>query len=394
MQTFTDPAKKENYFLSQPHQPFFLSAIVWAMVSMLIFGIAYKLQLKGSVFLSVDSTMFHMYSLIFIVMTEVFIGFLYTTFPKFCQTEVVSKAYYLLTFGLFQVGSLLFMMGSFVSIKVVILAMMILFLGLATFLYRLLAIYRASTSSMKQDQLWILIALAIGFISSILSIVQLYLEVDLYAYKIAFILYVTFLTFSVAQRMVPFFSHSQAEKPPYLLALVFGLLVAKVLANITDYIYIATFVDLILSVLLFREFLRWKLNFKMAPAILKILHVALFWLPIGLFLGAVVDMVGFFTEMSFVFAQTHLIALGFIITMLIGFGTRVTLGHSGQPPHADRTTLWIFYMTQALVIARLLFSLGFDAGLFWLFDLSLLLWLMLFGFWMWKFSPILVRGKK
>ncbi|MCX6073897.1 MAG: NnrS family protein [Campylobacterales bacterium] len=35
------------------------------------------------------------------------------------------------------------------------------------------------------------------------------------------------------------------------------------------------------------------------------------------------------------FLGTHLLVLGFLTTILIGFGTRVTLGHSGQPPHAN-----------------------------------------------------------
>ncbi|MDH5465780.1 MAG: NnrS family protein, partial [Thiovulaceae bacterium] len=146
---------------------------------------------------------------------------------------------------------------------------------------------------------------------------------------------------------------------------------------------------------LLKEFWRWKLNTTQAPAILKILHVALFWLPLGLLLGAVTSILTLFTQQSFLFSQTHLIALGFIVTMLIGFGTRVTLGHSGQPPHADQTTLKIFYLTQLLVFVRFALSLsfGFDSVLLWLFDLSAFLWLLLFIFWVWKFGPVLVKAK-
>ncbi len=80
--------------------------------------------------------------------------------------------------------------------------------------------------------------------------------------------------------------------------------------------------------------------------------------------------------------------------MVIGFGTRVTLGHSGQPPHADSTALKIFYLTQIVVVARFALSLGFDSGLFWLFDVTLALWSTLFIFWSLKFAPTLIFGAK
>lgn len=81
---------KENYFLSQPHQPFFLLGIINAIVMMLLFALNYK----GLLSLHVDSLTFHSYSLIFLVFTNFFTGFLFTTFPHFNQTQVIEKKYY------------------------------------------------------------------------------------------------------------------------------------------------------------------------------------------------------------------------------------------------------------------------------------------------------------
>ncbi len=91
----------------------------------------------------------------------------------------------------------------------------------------------------------------------------------------------------------------------------------------------------------------------------------------------------------------HLITIGFMTTMLIGFGTRVILGHSGQAPHADQIAVMLFWLTEVVALVRFLYSLGMGLGLnlSWLFDLSATLWIILFIGWGTKFGPTLFRGK-
>jgi len=119
-------------------------------------------------------------------------------------------------------------------------------------------------------------------------------------------------------------------------------------------------------------------------------------MPAALLFGAIFQLGEIFLNTSFVFVDRHLLALGFLTTIIIGFGTRVTLGHSGQPPQADAITLKLFYLTQIVIGARLLYSIvfGFDLPMLWMFDVSLSLWLLLFIFWGWKFGPVLMFGKK
>jgi len=52
---------KKNYFLSQPHQPFFLLGIINAIFMMLIFALSYK----GILSLTIDVKTFHVFSLVF-----------------------------------------------------------------------------------------------------------------------------------------------------------------------------------------------------------------------------------------------------------------------------------------------------------------------------------------
>ncbi|NOQ31050.1 MAG: NnrS family protein [Helicobacteraceae bacterium] len=396
MQNFQTKAKKENYFLSQVHQPFFLFGVIWAIALMIVFGVAYKLLFKGSAILTVTPIDFHSYSMIYILFTQLFIGFLYTTFPRFCQSEVIEKSYYLKTFALLNIGGLLYVGGAFVSSELLVVGMLFLLAGISMFWYKLFSIYNNSNSPQMYDQKWILIALSAGVLLNFMAILEIFLDLPHFATSVAFTLYLTLLTLSVAQRMVPFFSHSFAEKNEEFLPLVFKLLVLKVVGTVLAMSYFSIAVDATLAFIIFKEFKRWDLNYKQAPEILKILHVALWWLPIAFGVGAVVGLVELLSGSSFVYAQTHLVALGFITTMLIGFGTRVTLGHSGQPPHASSFILKVFYLTQVVVIARFIFSIGVSINhkLFFLFDISLALWLVMFILWAWKFTPVLYSGKK
>jgi uncharacterized protein involved in response to NO len=399
MQKFSTDAPnsvpKENYFLSQPHQPFFLAGIIWAVLLMLVFMFSYKLLLKGESHTFLTPSDFHAYSLIYIVFTHFFIGFLYTTFSRFCQSEPVKKPYYLRTFFLYQAATAMIVLGFFLSQTLMLWGMGLLLLGQMVFLYMIQRIFTSALAPIKDDPFWILLSLYIGTATHTFFILATLFGWQHLALPFAFNLYLVFMTFSVAQRMVPFFSHSSVPKHPRFVLLVFVGLLLKSFASIWGAPLFEAGISLLLGVYIFFEVLRWKLSFSQAPNILKILHLALYWMPIALIGGALVQFGEYFMQVSFLFAGTHLLALGFLTTIIIGFGTRVTLGHSGQPPHADKITLQIFYLTQLVVAARLLYSLvyGFDLGASWLFDLSLSLWLLLFIFWGWKFAPVLIHGK-
>lgn len=389
-------APQENYFLSQPHQPFFLAGIAWALVSMLLFMVSYKMFIKGDLHSFMAPAMFHAYSLIFIVFTQFFIGFLYTTFSRFCQTDPVKKPYYIRTFFLYQLGSLMVVLGFFTSQMLMLSGMAVLFVAQAVFLYMIQRIFTSAQAEIKDDPFWILTSLYIGTAAHGVWILEIILNLDIFALPFAFNLYLVFMTFTVAQRMVPFFSHSMMPKRPKFVAIVFLSFISKSLASIFALPIAEAAISLVLGIYVLTEIINWKLSFKQAPNILKILHVALYWMPVALIIGALFQLAEVFMNTGFMFVDRHLLALGFLTTIIIGFGTRVTLGHSGQPPHADSLTLKLFYLTQIVVGLRFLYSIvfGLDLGMSWIFDLSATLWLLLFLFWGWKFGPVLIFGKR
>jgi uncharacterized protein involved in response to NO len=103
-----------------------------------------------------------------------------------------------------------------------------------------------------------------------------------------------------------------------------------------------------------------------------------------------------FYNVYFLFLGIHTLILGFVLTVLIGFGTRVTLGHSGNAMLIDRWTIALFYWTQILVLSRLITSIATAFGwdfILW-FDIAVVVWLVLFIIWASKFFAVLIFGKK
>ncbi len=385
------PDKPQNYFLSQVHQPFFISGILFALIVMVMFMLGYK----GILPLQIDPTIFHSYSLIYIVFTQFFTGFIFTTFPRFCQADVIEKTYYVRTWLVHQLGSVLVLLGAVLTLKLLYLGVAVLLISNIAIVYKLKEIYAKTPEAMRHDPRWILTGFIMGLLAHFLFILAL-AGVDESAVMIAMNLYLVFVTFAVGQRMVPFFSHSFEEKNERFVPIVFAGLLLKVIAVNFQLGILEVVIDAVLGIYILLEVRRWKLAWKGSPVILQILHVSLYWLIAALIFGAVARLMEEAGSFNFMQVDTHMLALGFVTTMLVGFGTRVTLGHSGQPPHADSTTLKIFYLLQAVVLGRVLFSLfiGFGANTFWMFDLSITLWLLLFLVWGWRFGPVLVLGKK
>lgn len=401
MVTFsTSPTgKKQNYFLSQPHQPFFVFGLVWAIVSMSLFTLSHK----GILSLCMNENEFHLYSLAFLVFAQFFNGFLFTTFPRFCTAMTIPKEVYTRIVWLYQIGAVLFFIGALFSKWIVLAAMASSVFAHTMAIFTLVWIYKIGQSPLKQDPYWILVAHFIAFAAHVVWTIaytlSLFWEFQSYFSLIVPIIvnfFFVFLTFAVAQRMIPFFSHSQVPKSPFFIEIIFGAFIVKTALALLDWTIAEAVVGILIALYLGREFLRWKLHPFHSPAIVWILHLALFWLPLGLLIGSLMQMAEQFYRTSFLFAEIHLLVLGFLTTVLIGFGTRVTLGHSGQTPHADRIAIFLFWWTQIIVLLRL--ALSVDSGLSgehgWLFDSAAFGWIALFMLWGGRYGKTLIFGKE
>lgn len=392
---FNSKIKTDNYFLSQPHQPFFILGIVNAIIFMSLFALSYR----NLVNIAMQTSLLHAYSLIFLVFTNFFIGFLFTTFPRFNQSETIPKEYYLKIFYTNALGTMLFLAGVLYIPFLVLAAMGILLLSQIFVVLKLYTIYKKGMAVEKGDSFWILVAQIFGifghtlFILSVLGVLENNVSIYLSFYS-----YLIFLTFVVAQRMIPFFSHSLVAKNRKLAKIVFILLFLKIIFLLSDRIYSIKIFEIVLDIFIgvftLKEFLRWKLLSLNAPAILWVLHLGLFWFPASFLLSAFSSVLAQIFDIDFYFLSIHLIALGFLTTIFIGFATRVVLGHSGQAPHADNFARNIFLFIQFILLLRAIFSInvGFGWGMNFIFDISVSAWLVLFVLWGYRYGKILMMG--
>ncbi|WP_281951759.1 NnrS family protein [Nitrosophilus kaiyonis] len=393
MQFSTEKLSKRDYFFSQPHQPFFTLGIINAIISMLLFIPAYK-----GIF-GIDAKFFHSYSMIFLVFTNFFLGFLYTTFPRFSGTFPIHPRKYLMVFLFNLLATVSFFVSIWLNLAFFA-AAIFMAISFALTLKEFYSIYKVCTLP-KNDQYWLIVAIGVGAISNIfflLSYIPCSCKSNIIydtAINFGIYLYLIFLAFVVAFRMVPFFSHVMNwEKNRYLHIEIFTLfLLHSFLYNL--YPKALFLIDLIAAILIANELKKIKLPFPNKEPLLWILHISIFWLPAALFIGSLIE---FFEKFYGIYSfqlPIHLLALGFLTTILIGFGTRVTLGHSGNMLIVDRVTVYIFYFTQIVILGRVIFSImAYFGKISPFFDISATLWIVLFVWWMLKYFKVLAFGEK
>ncbi len=383
-----------KYFLSQPHQPFFVLAFSNAIISMLLFALFSKSIIAPTILIP----NYHAYSLIYLMFTPAFLAFLFTTFPRFSATPPIEKIVYMTIVIPFAIGSLLLTIGSLTLSSISTMGIIVTLIGHLLSINILRKIYKNSIVKEKHDMFWILISMAMGGASHLLFTIGYLFESDSiinFAIQIAIYLYLFMVTFSVAQRMVPFFSNATGEKDLNLIKVIATLLGLHVILE-TIVPHLSFIVDFLLVYIIGNELLNWELPFPNKNPLLWILHLALFWIPTAFLFSGVSNLIAIFSGANFLFLDIHVLILGFILTMLIGFGTRVTLGHSNSQLVADEWTKILFYWTQVVVISRIVTSLIFAFHwnfLFW-FDMTITVWIVLFGIWAFKFFGVLIFGKK
>jgi uncharacterized protein involved in response to NO len=388
-------------FTSQPHQPFFINGIVLFIVFLLLLSAKYAniITLVGSLF------KIHAYPMMYIILVQFFLGFLFVVFPKFLTQASVTGRRYMNIFFLYTLGSIVYISSLFLNESITQIAIIILLVANITSLLTLFNIYRKSIVKDKHDTTWILVAFFLGFLSNCLFFISTFdfsfaFALQKFSINLGFYLFIFALIFTISQRMIPFFTTGKVpgykiNKSRYLLEIGFALLGFKVISLSIDYPWISVLADFLLFCFFTYELLKWKLPIFRTTAIMWVLYLALLWIPIGFFIS-LIESISDLSKINFFFGQSplHAIAVGYFVTVLIGFGTRVTLGHSGQIPTADKTTIAIFWSIQILVLLRIFAGIssnfGFDYA-FWIAISAFLLSLILIT-WAWKYLLILMKG--
>lgn len=162
-----------------------------------------------------------------------------------------------------------------------------------------------------------------------------------------------FLT--VSHRMLPFFSQSvlqpyQAWRPRWLL---FALLGGCWLSGLLSFAMLPLWpIALSMSALCSYCLYRWQSWRSLSIRLLAMLHIAFAWLPVGFALLALASL-GWLSPL----AGLHAITVGFFFSMLVGFASRVMLGHSGRPLQAGNLLWALYWLVQTIALLRVLADL-------------------------------------
>ena len=270
----------------------------------------------------------------------------------------------------------------------------------------LYSIHKKSLIKVKDDTKWVLISFASGLVFHVLFIIseiKFTFSHDLARFSIdaGFYLFIFMIIFVISQRMIPFFTTAKApnyiaNKSKNLLDIIFALLVFKVVLLSFDNVKLNLLADIPLFIMITRELIKWKLPFFKVPAIMWVLYLGLYWIPFAFFMSIIEGLTAFY-DPSIVFEKVviHTMALGYFLTVLVGFGTRVILGHSGSAPHANNFAIFIFVVIQLIALLRIFSSFTLNFGLDYMFFINLTAVLLIMGLLIWssKYIVILIKGK-
>ncbi|MBE0495159.1 MAG: NnrS family protein [Campylobacterales bacterium] len=374
--------------LALPHRLFFFSGIVQGVVFVVLLG----MQFSGWIALHVRPEFYHGYAMAFVVFTQFFVGFLLTTFPRYLARPSAPKSAYLWPALALSLGGVGLAVFSFVSETWTLLAMVLVLVGYGKLAWVLWSFQRQSSVPNKQDTSWMLVAFAFGALSQLLFMAAFVAPTLHVALNMSFYMYLFLVVIVVSQKMIPFFAANRVQgyevrKSTYFLPVVFGGLLLKVALESLG--LNALLADGLLFGVITLELVRWKLPFRQSPPILWVLFLSIWWAPVGFLLFTLQGLSSWFDlGWHFGHAPLHALALGYFTTVLIGFGTRVLLGHSGRTPVADGYAVALFGLVQTMTLLRVGADL-FPAHYLSLIGLSALAWLGVFGWWAGRYGKIL-----
>ena len=282
---------------------------------------------------------------------------------------------------------------AFVSEMALIVPILIVLAGYSKLCLILLDVQSKSTVENKTDTTWMLRSFAIGAVAQVLFIADNFIPTYAIALGMSFYLYLFFIVLTVSQKMMPFFASNSIvgytmNKSKYFLSIVFVALIAKV---VFEALNINAFVaDALLFGVITYELLKWRLPFSKSPAILWVLFLSIWWTPVAFGLFVLQDFTSLMGAPIYLEkSPLHTLALGYFTTVLVGFGTRVILGHSGRTPKADTYAICLFGLIQVMTLTRILAGIFPHIGYLHAILTVAGLWIIIFGLWAKRYIAIL-----
>ena len=339
----------------------------------------------------------HSFLMLFTVFPTFFLGFLFTTYPRWMNGPLVSRRAYVATPLLLTGATVAWLVGVHGRMAWQLSAVALALAGLSVALIALLRVL-VDAQQVVSHAIVTSASFAIGVVSlagfgyGIWGANDFALHFAVRAALWGFLLPVFF---AVCHRMVPFFSQNVvpgyvAWRPGWMLGAVVGLAWLRLLLGTAGVLDALAVVDAALFVLTAACAARWTSLRARGNPLLWSLYAGFAWLPVAMLLQTIRD--ASFTlagEWMLGRAPIHALGIGFFGGMLVAMVTRVTMGHSGRTLKMDGLTLGCFLGIQAAALARVGSEITVaPAAIQWLLLGSAVLWLAALGAWAARSGPI------
>jgi uncharacterized protein involved in response to NO len=319
------------------------------------------------------------------------LGFTFTAGPRWLAVNASDR--YFLTTGVCYFSGIVLVVGGAVLapvIQSVGFAMMLCAWLSAT--WRWASLVRQSAVADKVHPLVLLGAMIGGVLALIAALVWSagLVSAWIVARQLAFFCFLLPIFLTVCHRMLPFFSSGVIKpyvswRPYWLLGMWVTGCVVLALCGILGWRLAEALTAGLLALSFAFTSVRWGLFASFQNRLLAMLHMSFAWLSVFFALHAA-SAFGF----SLGSASLHALGLGFMATMLVGFVTRVSYGHSGRKLEAGNLLWGIYLSLHAAALLRVLASaLALPVLISW----SSLIWLLLLGCWGGMMLPIYLKAR-
>ena len=399
-----DPAERPTRWqvlTAAPHRIAFLCGLGSLLAASGWWGLHLVARYTGAPLFALDLAVApiwaHSFLMLFTVFPTFFLGFLFTTYPRWMNGPPVSRGAYVAAPLLLGVATAAWLVGTHAGVALQVAAAVLAAAGLAT---ALVALLRALVASEKlvshaivtSTAIGVGVVCAAGFGYGVSTGNDFVLHFAVRAALWGFLLPVFF---AVCHRMVPFFSQGVVPgyvpwRPTWVLVAVAGLAWLRLLLGTAGSLQALPFVDAALFVLTALCAQRWTSLSARGNALLWTLYAGFAWLPLALLLQTLRDASFLVSgEWALGRAPIHALGMGFFGGMLIAMVTRVTEGHSGRPLVMDRTSLLCFAGVQAAAVARVGSEIAHSPAVIqWLLLGSVALWFTSSAAWSVRNGPV------
>ena len=397
----TSPSKTWNNFTAAPHRVMFFGGAL-QIIAVMLWWLLEMVTRHGAavhpITWSIMPNAVHIYLMLFGLFPSFIFGFVMTTFPRWMGGKEIPAWRYVTAFVLLLSGNVIFYIGMATHYTVLALAVLSTLAGWAVAVYALLRVVLDTPASDKTNPVVILLALGLGwlglaaFFMWLLCHQMLWLRI---ATQAGIWLFLLPLFASVGHRMIPFFTvgalpkvHVARPNWPWWVILAGSATHALLqLSDASSWLWLS---DAPMTLAAFYLSYAWGFRHSFRNALLAILHVGFAWLGIAMLLSTIQSAAQYFShDTLFILglAPLHALTIGCFATLVIGMGTRVTLGHSGLPFIVDRGLKLMFIGIQADAILRVLADILPQQYNYGLYLAAALLWLACFTPWVWRYLP-------